>query len=172
MEAVIGKRYGDVQITSLIYAMENEAVNIFKGCSSLLKRLESLLELYDIYDCILVAILDKKKKKLSHRLQLMSDFTLPQTVQSIQECEVVVFQVHQQGEACTAVQEFAQGKAGESWNETQTSTCNKCKKRHKLYHRHHIFWMLLQIHTGMMNRTNSTNFRWQNTKLKFILVQI
>lgn len=90
--------------------MENESVNIFKECSSLLKRLESLLELYDIYDCILVAILDKKKK-LSHRLQLMSDFTLPQTVQSIQECEVVVFQVHQQGEACTAVQEFAQGKA-------------------------------------------------------------
>ncbi len=156
------KEDGEVQVSSLIYAMGNEAEHIFKSFTfneeGDKKKFDVVLRKYDEYffpkqnviheracfyqrvqrpgekaetfirtlydlsehcdfseqrdehiqDRIVVGILDKE---LSRRLQLMSDLTLAQTIQSVRRCEEVALQVHQQGEACAAVREIAQGRA-------------------------------------------------------------
>lgn len=93
-----------------------------------------------IRDRIVVGILDKE---LSRRLQLMSDLTLAQTIQSVRQSEEVALQVHQQGEACAAVQEVAQRKTAadrteSKWTpkrkgkEHEESKCGRCGKiKHK-----------------------------------------
>ncbi len=153
----LDKEDGEVQVSSLIYAMGNEAEHIFKSFTfneeGDEKKFDVVLRKYDEYffpkrnviheracfyqrvqrpgekaetfirtlydlsehcdfgehrdehirDRIVVGILDKE---LSRRLQLMSDLTLAQTIQSVRQCEEVALQVHQQGEACAAVQEM------------------------------------------------------------------
>lgn len=64
----------------------------------------------NIRNRIVVGILDKE---LSRRLQLMSDLTLAQTIQTVRQCEEVALQVHQQEEACAAIQEIAEGRAAD-----------------------------------------------------------
>ena len=157
----LNKEDGEVQVSSLIYAMGPEAENIFKSFALSeedQKKFDEVLKKYDDYfypkrnvihervcfhsrvqrpgekvemfiravydlsehcdfgtvkeenirDRIVVGILDKE---LSRKLQLETNLTLTQTIQTVRQSEEVTTQVNQQhGEACTAVQEIARGR--------------------------------------------------------------
>ncbi|XP_019725289.1 uncharacterized protein LOC109515746 isoform X2 [Hippocampus comes] len=185
---------GEVQVSSLIYAMGAEAENIFKAFTFADEadktKFDVVLGKYDEYfypkrnviheracfhqrvqrpgekvemfiralyelsehcdfgihreehirDRIVVGIIDKE---MSRKLQLESQLTLAQTVQAVRQSEEVTRQVHEQGEACAAVQEVSHPKTAfrgkQQWkNEKQVNgehTEQKCGRCGKIKHR-------------------------------------
>lgn len=171
----LNKENGEVQVSSLIYAMGSEAENVFKSftfaeeahqndykivmdkydeyffpkrnviheraifyqrvqrtgekAESFIRALYELSEHCEfginrgenIRDRIVVGILDKEQ---SRKLQLMSDLTLAQTIQSVRQSETVSMQVSEQGEAssATAAVQEVQGawKKNPKWQRNAT----------------------------------------------------